>query len=198
MDESEIGLCSWDSKVAKFVPEKVLWKQGYGAKPLVLRGLPVRWNDPAGKSWMLYGDPFPKVRCPDDFRQQIMPVNKKWPVAELFEALDYWNSKKNQKLTLEYILIQDVNDSLEQAAILARHARRLGAKVNLIPYNTVEGLEWKRPPNNHCRAFQEILKNAGVTANLRLEKGHDIDAACGQLRLKQETAEGIIEAPMKR
>ena len=134
----------------------------------------------------------------DEVRQQIMPVNKKWPVAELFEALDYWNSKKNQKLTLEYILIQDVNDSLEQAAILARHARRLGAKVNLIPYNKVEGLEWKRPPNNHCRAFQNILKDAGVTTNLRLEKGHDIDAACGQLRLKQETAEGIIEAPIKR
>jgi len=134
----------------------------------------------------------------DDVRQQIMPINKKWPVAELFDALDYWNSKKNQKITLEYILIQDVNDSLEQATILARHARRLSAKVNLIPYNTVEGLEWKRPPNNHCRAFQEVLKNAGVTANLRLEKGHDIDAACGQLRLKQETEEGIIEAPAKR
>ncbi len=134
----------------------------------------------------------------DEVRNLIMPINKKWPVAELFESLDYWNSKKNQKITLEYILIQDVNDSLAQAAILARHARRIGAKVNLIPYNTVEGLEWKRPPNNHCRAFQEILKNAGVTANLRLEKGHDIDAACGQLRLKQETAEGIIEAPAKR
>jgi len=134
----------------------------------------------------------------DEVRDLIMPINKKWPVAELFESLDFWNSKKNQKITLEYILIQDVNDSLEQATILARHARRIGAKVNLIPYNTVEGLEWKRPPNNHCRAFQEILKNAGVTANLRLEKGHDIDAACGQLRLKQETAEGIIEAPAKR
>ncbi len=134
----------------------------------------------------------------DEVREQIMPINKKWPVAELFAALDYWNAQKTQKLTLEYILIQDVNDSLEQAAILARHARRLGAKVNLIPYNRVDGLEWKRPPNNHCRAFQEVLKSGGVTANLRLEKGHDIDAACGQLRLKQETAEGIIDAPAKR
>jgi 23S rRNA (adenine2503-C2)-methyltransferase len=134
----------------------------------------------------------------DDVRNQIMPVNKKWPVAELFDALDYWNSRKNQKLTLEYILIQGVNDSLEQAAILARHARKLHAKVNLIPYNTVEGLDWKRPAVSHCRAFQEVLKNAGVSATLRLEKGHDIDAACGQLRLKQETQEGIIEAPLKQ
>jgi 23S rRNA (adenine2503-C2)-methyltransferase len=130
----------------------------------------------------------------DEVRQQIMPINRKWPVAELFEALDYWNSKKNQKLTLEYILIEGVNDSLEQAEILARKARRIQAKVNLIPYNKVEGLEWKRPSDTRCRAFREILKNAGVTANLRLEKGHDIDAACGQLRLKQETAEGIITA----
>ncbi len=128
----------------------------------------------------------------DEIRQQIMPVNRKYPLAELFDALDYWNSRKNQKLTLEYILIENINDSLEQAAILARVARRLHAKVNLIPYNTVEGLEWKRPNDKQCRAFRDILKNMGVQATLRLEKGHDIDAACGQLRLKQETAEGII------
>ena len=128
----------------------------------------------------------------DEIRQQIMPVNRKWPLAELFDALDYWNSRKNQKLTLEYILIENINDSLEQATTLARVARRLHAKVNLIPYNTVDGLEWKRPNDQQCRAFRDILKNAGVQATLRLEKGHDIDAACGQLRLKQETAEGII------
>lgn len=134
----------------------------------------------------------------DEVRSQIMPVNKKWPVAELFDALDYWNSRKNQKLTLEFILIQGVNDALDQAAILARHARRLRAKVNLIPYNTVEGLDWKRPAISHCRAFQDVLRQAGVAATLRLEKGHDIDAACGQLRLKQETEEGIISAPSRR
>jgi 23S rRNA (adenine2503-C2)-methyltransferase len=134
----------------------------------------------------------------DDVRQQIMPINKRWPVAELFDALDYWNSRKNQKLTLEYILIHGINDDLEQAAILARHARRLHAKVNLIPYNTVEGLDWVRPSDTRCRAFRDVLKNAGVSATLRLEKGHDIDAACGQLRLKQETTEGLIApAPIK-
>jgi 23S rRNA (adenine2503-C2)-methyltransferase len=70
--------------------------------------------------------------------------------------------------------------------------------VNLIPYNTVEGLEWMRPSDTRCRAFRDVLKNAGVSATLRLEKGHDIDAACGQLRLKQETEEGIItQAPAR-
>lgn len=129
----------------------------------------------------------------DEVREQIMPINRKWPVAELFAALDYWNQRKKQKLTLEYILIEGVNDSLEQAAILARHARRLQAKVNLIPYNTVEGLEWRRPAEQHCRAFQSVLREAGVAATLRIEKGHDIDAACGQLRLKREVEEGRVE-----
>ena len=128
----------------------------------------------------------------DEVREQIMPINRKWPLAELLEALDYWNSLKKQKLTLEYILIAGVNDAREQATLLARHARRLHAKVNLIPYNTVEGLEWQRPPDAHCSAFLKTLEHAGVTATLRLEKGHEINAACGQLRLKQEIAEGIL------
>lgn len=134
----------------------------------------------------------------DEVRGKIMPVNRKWGIAELFDALDYWNSRKKQHLTLEYILIDGVNDSLEQASILASHASRLRAKVNLIPYNTVDGLDWVRPSESRCRAFRDVLKRAGVSATLRLEKGHDIDAACGQLRLKQETSEGIIEAPARR
>lgn len=128
----------------------------------------------------------------DEVRERIMPINRKWPLAELFCALEYWNSRKKQKLTLEYILIEGINDALEQAEILSRHARRLRAKINLIPYNTVEGLDWKRPSEEHCMAFRNILRDAGVSATLRLEKGHDIDAACGQLRLKQETEEGRI------
>jgi 23S rRNA (adenine2503-C2)-methyltransferase len=80
--------------------------------------------------------------------------------------------------------------------VLAGRARALEAKVNLIPYNTVEGLPWRRPAVERQEAFRDILLRAGVKATLRLEKGHDIAAACGQLRLKQETAEGIIESPV--
>ncbi len=128
----------------------------------------------------------------DAVRDLIMPVNRKWPLAELFDALADWNSHKNQHLTLEYILISGVNDSLDQARALAGHARRLTAKVNLIPYNTVDGLDWTRPAEAHCRAFRDVLKAAGISATLRIEKGHDIDAACGQLRLRRETGEGIM------
>jgi 23S rRNA (adenine2503-C2)-methyltransferase len=132
----------------------------------------------------------------DEVRERIMPVNQKHNIAELFEALQYWRSKRKQRITLEYILIEGVNDMLEQARLLARRARAIDARVNLIPYNTVDGLPWARPAEEQCIAFRDVLEAGGVTATLRLEKGHDISAACGQLRLKQETAEGIVESPI--
>lgn len=128
----------------------------------------------------------------DEVREQIMPVNKKYPITRLFEALEVWREVKKQKITFEYILIEGVNDGLDQAEVLAKRARGLNAKVNLIPYNTVEGLPWKRPEVPQQEAFLRVLEKAGVMATLRREKGHDIDAACGQLRLQQETEEGII------
>lgn len=118
----------------------------------------------------------------DDVRGQIMPVNKRYNVATLMEACAHWHANKKQRLTFEYILIDGVNDQESEAHALARHARPLEAKVNLIPYNTVEGLPWKRPPIERQEAFRGILKRAGVDATLRREKGHDIEAACGQLR----------------
>ncbi len=133
----------------------------------------------------------------DEVRDKIMPVNSKWNIDELFQALHYYKDKSNKRLTLEYILIKGVNDSIEQARILAKRAKSLKALVNVIPYNTVEGLDWVRPDDEHCYLFRNTVRDAGVVTTMRIEKGHDIDAACGQLRLKQETAEGIIEAPIK-
>ena len=90
---------------------------------------------------------------------------------------------KKRRMMFEYILIAGVNDTDEQARELAKIARRLSAKINLIPYNTVEGLEWSRPRARQEK-FQSILREHGVIATLRREKGHDIAAACGQLRLQ--------------
>jgi 23S rRNA (adenine2503-C2)-methyltransferase len=120
-----------------------------------------------------------------------MPVNRKYPLAELLDACAEYQEKKRKMMTLEYILIEGVNDSAEQAAKLARHAQRLSAKVNLIPYNTVEGLDWRRPSDLAIDRFAVIVQAAGVTATVRREKGHDIDAACGQLRLKQLKADAL-------
>jgi 23S rRNA (adenine2503-C2)-methyltransferase len=132
----------------------------------------------------------------DEVRNKIMPVNEKYNLDELFEALAYWRSKRKQHITFEYILIKDVNDGLDQAHRLAKRAKGLDAKVNLIPYNTVEGLPWVRPSEPHQDEFRDVLLNAGVKATLRREKGHDIAAACGQLRLRQETELGIIDSPI--
>lgn len=128
----------------------------------------------------------------DEVRDRIMPVNKKWPIRELFDALHVWRQHKKQKISLEYILIKGVNDDLEQATILAKRSKGINAKVNLIPYNTVQGLSWERPSESHCYAFRDIVADAGINTTLRIEKGGDIDAACGQLRLIKETEEGII------
>jgi len=124
----------------------------------------------------------------DPVREQIMPVNRKYPLAQLLDACEAYQRAKRKMITLEYILIDGVNDMPEEARALVRHARRLHAKVNLIPYNTVDGLDWRRPPMDRIRAFAAILQDAGITATVRLEKGHDIDAACGQLRLKEKLA----------
>jgi 23S rRNA (adenine2503-C2)-methyltransferase len=125
----------------------------------------------------------------DAVRARIMPINRRYNLEELLEACSYFNRKKKQRLTFEYILIEGINDSDDQARLLARHARRLSAKVNLIPYNTVHGLPWSRPSRNRQEKFLSILRAAGIPATLRREKGHDIEAACGQLRLQTKREE---------
>ncbi len=115
---------------------------------------------------------------------EVLPINRKYNIETLLSACDYYAERKKQRLTFEYILIAGVNDSDEQAHLLAQHARRLFAKVNLIPYNTVEGLPWSRPSRNRQEKFLSILRAHKIAATLRREKGHDIDAACGQLRLQ--------------
>jgi 23S rRNA (adenine2503-C2)-methyltransferase len=120
----------------------------------------------------------------DEVRNKIMPVNRKYPLKELVAACEHYQGQKGRMLTFEYILIAGVNDSIEQARPLAALARRLFAKVNLIPYNKVEGLPWERPDEETQDKFLAALEKQKVIATLRREKGHDIDAACGQLRLK--------------
>jgi 23S rRNA (adenine2503-C2)-methyltransferase len=120
----------------------------------------------------------------DAVRNRLMPVNKKYPLTELTAACEDYQKLKGRMITLEYILIAGINDSLEQIRPLAALAKILFAKVNLIPYNKVEGLPWQRPSDEVCEGFLAALEKQKVTATLRREKGGDIDAACGQLRLK--------------
>jgi 23S rRNA (adenine2503-C2)-methyltransferase len=122
----------------------------------------------------------------DEVRGKIMPVNKAWPLAKLIPAVKTFSEKHGRMVTLEFILIEDINDSPGQAEKLRDIALDLHAHVNLIPCNTVEGLPWKRPGVARQERFADVLRAARVSVTLRREKGHDIDAACGQLRLKTE------------
>ena len=122
----------------------------------------------------------------DAVRDKIMPVNRKYPLAELVAACEQYQRRKERLITFEYILIAGVNDDVGQTRPLAALARKLNAKVNLIPYNTVQGLPWQRPSDAVQEKFLAALEAQGITATLRREKGHDIDAACGQLRLRTE------------
>jgi 23S rRNA (adenine2503-C2)-methyltransferase len=122
----------------------------------------------------------------DEVRNKIMPVNRRHPLKELVAACEEYQGRKGRMLTFEYILIAGVNDSIEQTKPLAALAKKLFAKVNLIPYNKVEGLPWERPGEEVQEKFLAALEKQKVIATLRREKGHDIDAACGQLRLKTE------------
>ena len=118
----------------------------------------------------------------NEVREQIMPVNRKYPLEVLLEACEYFAQRRKQRITFEYILIREVNDRGEDAEALVQVARRVDAKVNCIPYNVVDGLEWRRPEEARQDAFMAVLRRGGVTATIRREKGHDIAAACGQLR----------------
>jgi 23S rRNA (adenine2503-C2)-methyltransferase len=115
-----------------------------------------------------------------------MPVNRAYPLAKLIPAVRAFAEKHGRMVTLEFILIAGVNDALEQAEKLRDLARNLHAHVNLIPYNTVAGLPWERPSLTRQERFAEVLRRARISVTLRREKGHDIDAACGQLRLQTE------------
>jgi 23S rRNA (adenine2503-C2)-methyltransferase len=122
----------------------------------------------------------------DATRDRLMPVNRKYPLSELIRACECYLEKKGRMLTFEYLLIAGVNDGADQVEPLAALARRLKAKVNLIPYNPVDGLPWQRPSDAAQEAFLAALEKRKVPATLRREKGSDIAAACGQLRLKTE------------
>ncbi len=121
----------------------------------------------------------------DEVRSQIMPINKKFSLNEVIESAKQFANVCGRMITLEYILIHQVNDFFEQASKLADIAKQLHAHVNLIPYNTVESLPWKRSDSSRRKAFASILERAGVSFTLRKEKGSGIEAACGQLALKK-------------
>ncbi len=126
------------------------------------------------------------LHAPDnEIREKIMPVAKKYKFDSLIETLQKYTEKTSRRVTIEYVLIKDVNDSLEDAKKLAFAISKLKSNVNLIIYNQNEKSPYKRPEKNNILKFKYILEASGKKVTVRLERGADIDAACGQLSLKQ-------------
>lgn len=125
----------------------------------------------------------------DETRNKLMPINKAYPLKNLFSAIKDYSNNANRRVTIEYILLKGINDSLKNADELVELLKGTFAYVNLIPYNEVKENEFKRSDKQSVRAFYERLKNKGINVTIRKEFGTDIDAACGQLRAKKE---GVI------
>ncbi len=162
------------------------WGGGIGARKITISTSGLAPQPPARGRAMQFRLAISLHGATDAVRNRIMPVNKKYPLSELTAACEDYQKLKGRMITLEYILIAGINDSLEQTRPLATLAKKLYAKVNLIPYNKVEDLPWVRQADEVCERFLAALEKLDVTATLRREKGGDIDAACGQLRLKTE------------
>jgi 23S rRNA (adenine2503-C2)-methyltransferase len=118
----------------------------------------------------------------DEVRGRLMPVNRSWNLDALMAAVRRYPLAPRQRVFFEYVMLEDVNDSAEDAHRLARLLRGIRAKVNLIPFNDWEGAGFRRPPLARILAFQAILLDAGITTTVRWSKGEDIGAACGQLK----------------
>lgn len=121
----------------------------------------------------------------NELRSQLMKINNAFPLEELMSAVRYYENITSRRVTFEYIMLKDFNDSVEQAKELVKLLKGVTSYVNLIPYNEVAGMPYLRSPRENVRVFADYLKNNGVNVTVRKEFGKDIDAACGQLRAKR-------------
>jgi 23S rRNA (adenine2503-C2)-methyltransferase len=156
---------------------------GIGARHITIStvGLPIkirRLGD-LGKQYHLAVS----LHAPNDaVRTRIVPTNSQTGLDAILEAADYFFSKTGRQVTFEYVLLRDLNDSVSHARELAQRLRGRHAHVNLIPFNDVSGLPYRRPTDEALAAFAAELRRGGVSVKVRKRKGSEIDAACGQLR----------------
>lgn len=138
----------------------------------------------------------------DEIRSSFMPVNRKWDVAELIKSAKDYARTTGRKVTFEYLLINGVTDTVDQAEALAELVKGFPTLVNLIPFNYVDTERgFARPSNSRVRNFRGALESAGVNVSQRVERGHDIAAACGQLKGQHEgrfakRRSGLSELPL--
>ncbi len=122
----------------------------------------------------------------DEQRNKLIPINKKWPISELKEAMAYWAEKTGRHVTVEYVMLSGVNDTEEDLARLPGILHGFKNKLNLIPYNAYTGLGFDAPTNANISHWQKTLASKGINTRVRWSKGADFDAACGQLATNKE------------
>ena len=115
-----------------------------------------------------------------------MPINKAYPIKEVIDALKYYYKETNRRITFEYIMLDGVNDSPNEALELCQLLKGLNCYINLIPYNETNNIEFKRTKKEKIIKFYDIIKKNGMNVTIRKEFGSNISAACGQLRSKKE------------
>lgn len=119
-----------------------------------------------------------------EIRAKLMQIENKYPMDELHKALKNYVNKTARRITIEYLLIKDLNDTLESAKQLAQYLKDIKCNINLIPYNPTEKNDYQKPTSTSIMKFKYLMEHAGKKVTVRLERGADIDAACGQLRGK--------------
>ena len=124
-----------------------------------------------------------------EIRKQLMQIENKYPMDELHEALKYYVDKTGRRITIEYLLIKGLNDTISSAKQLAAYLKDIKCNINLIPYNPTAKNDYKRPDNNSIMKFKALMEHSGKKVTVRLERGADIDAACGQLSGKAKKEE---------
>lgn len=122
----------------------------------------------------------------DEIRNKIMPISKRYPLNELMTSIKKYVNVTNRRVTFEYVMLEDINDSEECAIELSKLLNGVNSYVNLIPYNETENIEFKRTKSDKIMKFYDILKKNRVNVTIRKEFGSKVDAACGQLRANQE------------
>jgi 23S rRNA (adenine2503-C2)-methyltransferase len=149
-----------------------------------------RWGEEAGTMLAIS---LHAVR--DELRDELVPINKKWPIAELLEACRHYPGLSNAKrITFEYVMLKDVNDSVEDAKALVRLLAKIPAKINLIPFNPWPGAPYECSDWEQIEKFAEVVNRAGYASPVRSPRGRDIMAACGQLKsasIKQRASQRL-------
>ena len=131
----------------------------------------------------------------DELRNELVPINRRYPLAELYSACEDYLTEKNRRISFEWAMIDGVNDRDTDARELAAAARSLRAHINLIPLNATPGWPTQGSPPDRVAAFRDALESFGANATVRANRGNEIDAACGQLRANHEVS---VSAPTRR